>query len=218
MSLGVQIDVRQDSASPAVRRLLVGLQPAQINPIVGRSAQQSYKTHLFGVDQSRANKLGGKRTHFFASAARGTSFKVAGDEVVVSIASVGIRQRYFGGTIKPKKKYLTIPAIPEAHGKRASEFTGLSFAIVPDPASGRNRAALVQGARTLIRTRRTSRGVRVFAAGEQAQRVIFWLVKSVTQQPDPTILPYPEQVATKALEAAASYARLLADRANGGAS
>jgi len=214
MSLGVQIDV-QDLASPAVRRMLVGLQPAQINPIVGRSAQQSYKTHLFGVDQSRANKLGGRRTHFFASAARGTSFKVVGDEVVVSIASVGIRQRYYGGTIKPKKKYLTIPAIPEAHGKRASEFTGLSFAFAEDPTSGRTRPALVQGARSLIRTRRTARGVRVFAAGEQAQRVVFWLVKSVTQQPDPSILPYDEQVQAKVLQDLAAYAQLLIARQGG---
>ena len=215
-NLGIQIDLRGDAVA-GLARLGRGLQPDQVNPIVGRSAQQSYKRHLEGVSRTRPNKLGGRRTHFFEQAAKGTSWRVVGDHVVVSIASVGIRQRYFGGTIKPRKKYLTIPAIPEAHGKRASEFPGLSFAIVEDPQSKRMRPALVQGARSLLRTRRAKGAAKVFFAGAQARRVVFWLVRSVTQAPDPTILPYPEQVESKALADVAAYARLLADRAQGGA-
>lgn len=215
MSVGIQISAVRDTATPALQRMAAAVQPGRLQAIIGRSAANTYKQHLLGLNQTRANALGGPRTNFYAAAARGTSFRVVGDDVVVSISSVGIRQRYFGGTIKPKTtKYLTIPAIPEAHGKRASEFQGLRFAIVPDE-QGRQRPALVQGAQTLIRGRRSKGGVRFRAIGEIRERVVFWLARSVTQQPDPTVLPYTELVETRVQRDVAAYLQLQIDRAGG---
>lgn len=214
MGLGIQMTLGQDTATPAVQRLLTGLRPEQLKPIVGRSAANSYKAYLTGLNAQRPNQLGGPRTNFYLSAAKGVSFQVAGDFVVVSIPSVGLAQRYFGGVIKAKKKYLTIPAVPEAHGKRASEFSDLHFAFETNPSTGHVQAALVQGERSLIHTRRSKNGVKAFFAGDQERRVVFWLARQVTQKADPSVLPYPEQVTTKAIEDAASYAKLIWDRAN----
>jgi hypothetical protein len=82
--------------------------------------------HLGALDANRANQLGGKRTHFYAAAARGVSYATGSEGVDISIHQTGIAQRYFGGTIKPvNSKYLTIPADPESYGHRAGEFNNL---------------------------------------------------------------------------------------------
>lgn len=214
---GIAIQISLDSATPAVQSLRAGLAPDQVNPIIGRSARNTYRTHLFGIDGQRANKLGGARTNFYASAARATQFRVQGDLVIVSINQVGIGLRYFGGTVRPKvKKYLTIPAVAEAHGKRASEFPELKFALVPDPKTGRLRAALVRrGANivSLISTRRAG-GRTITSRREAGAYVMFWLVKQATFQPDPSVLPYPELVEAEAARAVDAYAKLLWERRN----
>lgn len=208
-NLGIQIEVRQDAASPAVRSLLAGLAPEQVNPIIGRSAQQSYSRHLINVSRTRPNKLGGRRTFFFEAAAKGTSWRAVGDHVVVSIASVGIRQRYFGGTIRPKagKKFLTIPVHPKAYGKRAGEFDlEIVFGLKGEPIALATKP-------TLSASVRLTKGGRVVSrdAGRRGE-IYYRLVRSVTQQPDPSVLPESQQVTAKALDDLAKYARLLASR------
>lgn len=212
MPLAFQISIVNDKASGAVASLRAGLQPAQLNPIVGRAARNVYREHLFGLNRQRANRLGGPRTNFYAGAARATQFRVVGDGVIVSINQVGIGLRYFGGTIKPvTAKYLTIPARAEAHGKRASEFPDLEILF------GRNGPyALARRVSTLISLRR-NRGTSAITVGNRGVRggeVLFWLVKSVTQQPDPAVLPYPELVAARAVAAVDDYAQRLWDRKN----
>jgi len=210
--LGFQVDLR-DTATPAVASLRAGLTPDRIQPIIGRAARNTYRTHFFGLNAQRPNALGGRRTNYYAGAARATQFRIQGDSVIVSVNQVGIRLRLDGGTVRPRvKKFLTIPAIPEAHGKRASEFSDLRFSIEYNPKVSRRMPALVQGARSLIRRRRVNGQLRVFFASVQNTRVIFWLVRSTTHRPDPTILPHPERVAAEAVRACDTYARLLWER------
>ena len=210
--LGIEIRVK-DGATGTVANLRAGLQPAQVNPIVGRSARNTYREHLFGLNNQRANALGGPRTNFYASAARGTQFRVQGSEVIVSINQVGIALRYFGGTVRPRtKKYLTIPAVPEAHGKRASEFPGLHFAFELHPKFHVLMPCLVQGAASLLGLRRSKGTVRARFIGERHRRVIFWLVKSATFQADDTVLPHPELVEAQAVRALGDYVKLLMQR------
>lgn len=161
-----------DTATPALRRLEAGLQPARLTPIIGRSARNATREHLFGKDAA-GNKLGGRRTHYYGTAARGTNFAIEGDTVVVSIPQLGIRQRYYGGTIKPKTaKYLTIPVHPAAHGKRAREFSDLEVVFGP-------------GGRPVALARK--------ASGKRTLGEIYYrLVRSVTQAADPTVLPTME--------------------------
>lgn len=167
--LGLTITVSGEGGA-VPRRVLGALAPARLNPVIGRAAANTYRSHFFALNKSRPNRLGGKRTNYYAGAARATSFALQGDDtVVVSVNQIGIRQRVFGGTIKPRNaKFLTIPVAPEAHGKRAREFGDLELVF----GQGGQPIALAHKAQ----------GKRRYGM------ILFRLVKSVTQQPDPTVL------------------------------
>lgn len=185
---GITLDFSRDGASPALAAVRTFLSPSRLNQLVGRSATNVYRQHLFGLNNTRPNALGGQRTNFYAQAARATHFDVAGDiGVIISINQVGIAQRFFGGTIKPKTaKFLTIPARAEAHGKRAGEFNDLIVLF------GKNGPyALARAVSTAISVgRRGADGTRrVASRGQQGGEIMFWLVKEATQAADPTVLP-----------------------------
>jgi hypothetical protein len=183
-----------DSVGPALRVIKDALLPENLFPIIGRSATNAIRDHLFGLNLSRPNALGGPRTNFYASAARATHFDEVDDGVVISINHVGIAQRCYGGTIRPvHAKYLTIPARAEAHGKRAGEFAGLVVLW------GRNGPyALAIGEKTF--SQRTygqgkKRGaVSTRNISSQQGAILFWLVKSSTQEADPTVLPDKDNI------------------------
>jgi hypothetical protein len=202
MSIAIQINAT-NTAGPASRRVMSVLKPSALNPVIGRSANNTVREHLFGLNSSRPNKLGGRRTNFYGQAARATNFKVVSDtEVVVSIPKLGIAQRFFGGTIRPKAaKYLTIPANPAAHGKRAREFSDLKFAIIPGkgPALVLKSAIKVKRVKTKQtgRTRRDDFTSETLTTSGGETTVMFWLRRSITQQPDPTVLPYNELIASR---------------------
>ena len=153
------------------RRLLGALAPGRINPVIGRAATNATVAHLRAKNASSPNALGGRRTNYYAGAARATSFAVVSDtEVVIGVAQIGIRQRFFGGTIRPRTaKFLTIPVAPEAHGKRAREFGDLEVIF------GR-------GGRP-IGLARKAQGTRRFGV------MLYRLARSVTQRADPSVLP-----------------------------
>lgn len=204
--LGIEISLRGD-APESVQALKAGLAPARLQPIVGRAAHQVYRKHLVGLNSARPNALGGTRTNFYTSAARGTQFRIQGDYVIVSINQVGIALRYFGGTVRPKvKKFLTIPARAEAHGKRASEFDLVVLWNRTGPYALARRRDLRAGlARDFVGPGR----------GRGAE-VLFWLVKEVTQRADPTVLPDQLEVESAAAAAVNAYAQLLWARKNPG--
>jgi hypothetical protein len=208
MSIGVQIDI-QDTAGPAVRRVLEGLGPGRLNPVIGRAAQNHVRDHLFRLNTERPNRLGGRRTNFYAAAARGTQFTTVAEGVLVSVNKLGIRQRFQGGEIKPTggRKFLTIPAIAEAHGRRAGEFNNLRFAMPG------GKPALVEADATLVK--RTKKGFK--GTTSVGGKIIFWLRRSVTQQPDPTVLPSPEALGAAVNRAAGDHAARLLQRTGGAA-
>lgn len=214
MSLAINIDT-SGNAPRVVKAVAKAVQPERIGPVVGRSAVNTIRTHLFGVNNSRPNALGGRRTNFYATAARGTSFVVVPDGVIVSISNVGIRQRILGGTIRPKagKKFLTIPATPEAHGKRASEFDDL---VVVFGAGGRPIGlahALFRRTRAQLKALPARLRVGTTKAVGQHGGMVFWFATSVTQKGDPTLLPYPEQIYSQARQDVNAFVQRAADRA-----
>lgn len=185
MSYAINIKV-QDGGTPYLRAVARAADPKTLKPIVGRSATNTIREHLFGMNQSRPNQLGGPRTQFYAQAARSTQFTDVDGGVVISINQVGIAQRYYGGVIRPKNaKYLTIPASPLAHGKRAREFAGL---VVLYSIFTKQPYALAIGAVAY------QDGKRVKNLSKRAGEIVFWLKKSVNQEPDPTVLPYDELI------------------------
>jgi hypothetical protein len=172
--------------------------PAELVPrarrVVARSGANLLREH-FSAKNLKPNKMGWPKTNFFAQAARGVSSKVEGDDIFIdATAPVGLRQRLRGGLITPKRvKFLTMPAAPEAYGKRAREFNNLKFAVVED-AQGVKRKALVQADATLIKfgNRRKDGSRKIRVLGQQGGGVMFWLIRSANQAPDPSVLPTRE--------------------------
>lgn len=209
MSIAISFEV-QDTGTKILRTVSQAIQPARIGPIIGRSANNTIREHLFGVNASRPNKLGGKRTNYYAQAARATQFQMQGDAVIVSINQIGIAQRYFGGKITPKTaKFLAIPASPIAHGKRPREFAGL---VVLWSIKTHQPFALAVGARAY------ADGKRVKNISNKEGEILFWLKKSVTQAPDKTVLPYDEQIDARIDRDVASYLDRITQRAGGATS
>lgn len=193
MALSTSISIR-DQATPDLQRMITALDQEKLKPEIGRAEVNLFKAHFYNLNSSRANKLGGKRTHFYSQAAKSTQYHVQSDGVRVSVNHVGIRQRLQGGIIKPQggKKYLTIPAISETYGKRAREFSNL-VAVFTGPGKG----MLVEAAATKVSFGK--KGAK--AKGQVGGRVFYWLVKSVNQKPDPSVVPDRQAILQTAQEA-----------------
>jgi hypothetical protein len=205
--MSIAIEITKDEVRPVLRALSRGLQPDRLFPIIGRSGEGTIREHLFGLNQSRPNAMGGQRTNFYASAARGTHFTIMDGGVRISINQVGMAQRYFGGTITQKDKMLTIPACPEAYGHRAREFSGLSYVVL------KGGPALVRYAQTILGWRTRDGQQRAYAKRRVDFQVMFWLRHSITQEGDETVLPYNELIATRIERDADAYVQRIYERA-----
>jgi len=87
----------------------------------GILARQEIQRHYFEKGKNERNRLGGKRTNFWAEVGRSVAApEIQRTSIKIAVTHPAIRQKVEGGTIKAKKaKYLTIPIHPDAHGKRA---------------------------------------------------------------------------------------------------
>jgi hypothetical protein len=104
-----------------------------------------------------------------------------GAGIVVGAVAKHARTQNDGYTFTPKNvKWLTIPAIPEAYRKRASDFPNLRF--VPLPRGG-NLAALMRSDRW-----RSIPGTKMQRLVGCKPEVVFWLVKKSTIGPHPYVI------------------------------
>lgn len=183
MSLAIAITVNNGSLR-GLAGLRDGLQPSVLSEVTGSAVAVETRAHLRTLNRERPNQLGGRRTNFYGNASELTSYSVEGDTAIVSIAARGIRQRFYGGTIVPKRaKYLTIPVHPDAHGRTASQFKGLVVVF----GKGGQPVGLARSV-----TARRSRGF-VGPMPASAGELLFVFKKSITQAPDPTVLPPPDR-------------------------
>lgn len=211
------VSVIFDEVSPLLSRIQSAAQLQGVVLVGARAVGQVVKTHLFGLDTQRHR--GGR--HYYAQAARSVATASVPQGAAVTITQTGFRQRLLGGTIRPRKKYLTIPAAPEAYGMRAGEFADLQFALVTDPRSESIRPALVRRPSTAISiARRKGKDGTVKTTVKQKANlggeVMFWLVRKVTQKADPSVLPYAEQMSGAAIAAMKGRILRLAERQLGG--
>lgn len=187
MALELKASVRDD-ASPTILRISVSAAGRRAFAAIGASMAQYIRDHLVAKDQT-PNRLGGRRTHFYAAAAEATHWDAYPTEAVVSISKDGIRQRYLGGDIRPvNRKFLTVPIHPEAHGRAASEF-GPELRMI---ALGGGRDGNTGG---------------LLVMGDGPDAVALYVLKTLVRQaPDPTVLPTDADLQKEAVSAAEELA------------
>lgn len=179
--------------------------------IAGTGLLEAIKDHLVKRD-AVPNKNQWPKTHFHDRARKQTFLTTTPTDATVHIALVGFGTFVTGkpDVIKPvNAKFLTIPARPEAYGKRAREFSDLIFAIVDD-FYGRPRPALIRASQTVFKFGKKTKGKRMVKDVEEVGgEVYFWLAKSVRPKPHPEALPKTEDMKRAAVAELESYASTL---------
>lgn len=222
MSVGLRYTLSGDPGLVPLRKRITD--PKALLNVGGRAGRNVVQKHLRAKNRTSPNKIGGKRTNYYAKAADAVNFRIISDEaVVVSINQVGIALRFHGtaglpgGRLRPvSAEYLTIPATPEAHGKRAREFGDLEVGFAYDPELGRERLALVRNGSQSV-TRVAKRGGRAPAAGlpggDTAGEPVFWLVRSVKMDGDDSVLPTEADLIEHTVAKIEEFLGLLDERA-----
>jgi len=208
--LNVTVNIRTEGASldqvrQSVRALVDSTRGEPIKQVAGRAGVNVIQKHLRALDASRANRLGGTRSHYYSAAAAATHYYITPTGVGLAIAHVGVALHYFGGTVRPSGRIsaatgrpitrLAIPRRAEAYGRDPAEIPGLfvlRFKML-------NRAALVKK-----------------ESGRLS--VYYWLVNSVTHKPDPGVIPTEAAVSTAAFAAVTRYINRQIERTRSGAS
>ena len=210
MSFTVNIDL-QDTVAPALLQLAKGVRHENARKVMGRAIVGAIKDNFRVLDDERANKMGGHRTHFYGNAAKSVQQPelYGGDGIRVAINAIGIAQRYYGGDIVPvDKQWLTIPARPETYGHVATEFSDLHFVFFRE-----GLAALVQNTQPRRNAERAAAGLSTRAPKDDDNGgVFYWLVKHVHQDADITVLPTDETLQTAAVDAGETYIQRLLER------
>lgn len=181
-----------DTATATLLALERGLRGDSLRHALGGSLLNLLQDHLRGLDATRANQLGGVRSHFYGNAAESAHYTVSAAGVTLSVTEQGFGQRYHGGDIKPGagKEWLTLPARSEAYGHRAGEFDLEFIPIRADLAllaakDGNRGKYLSVSPKT---GKRTTRGGNI-----QSGLVMYWLVKEVHQDEDHSVIPTEAQ-------------------------
>lgn len=131
-----------DLASPALQAKLAKCDPHRIATRVAVRAATHWRNHLAAMPK---NRNGYPSTGFWEDAARRVVGIADGDTARISSDKLGLRQRYYGGTITAKNAAnLTIPICAEAYGTTVNDwgFDNLVLVILAD---GRKFLALWLG-------------------------------------------------------------------------
>lgn len=157
----------------------------------------------FSERDKQGNKLGGRRSHFWATMRNETAALPASDQSVdVQIADDRFAQKLYGGKLRAKTPWkhsgfllLTIPVHPAAHNTRAKELKagGLKLTFVGSAAGG------------ILAHFPPHRGI--LSAAEAEGITYYVCVPEVTQQADPRALPEGDVMEEAAIRGAEDYLR-----------
>jgi hypothetical protein len=203
---GMSVLILRDTASAMVRNLGRALDVEGLRIVIGRAEQRLFRDHLYALNSTRHRYGRG----YYRQAADSVTFQ-ANPRLAIGISQIGMRLRLEGtdglpgGRLRPRpgKRFLTIPAAPEAQGKLAGEFDNLKVRMAINPKTGRLQRALVRGASSALRlSRRKAKDGSIkwtVKPGEVRPVVMFFLAASVYQKPDRSVLPSDEQIVDTAL-------------------
>jgi len=196
MNLAIQID---DRLSPGIERFVaMASNPAALLAGAGRRVARLHQDH-FAARNGRGNAKGWPSRQFWARLQRATKLdSYDARQATVVVADPALNLRLHGGTVVPKRsKYLAIPARAEAYAAGSPrEGSGDRLQPLIRRIGGRATAiALVERASSEIRFAKRKGGMKVVQTSSTLGGAIwFWLVKSVTQRPDPSAVPTRAQI------------------------
>jgi hypothetical protein len=182
-----------------------------LNQALGERFAEELQDH-WRAKNAKPNKLGGRRTNFWAAAAAATAVSEVSDTgVTVAVQGepgVKIRIHIFGGTIVPKvAQSLTIPIVREAYGMRVAEYeqqTGnelFSFGNVPLLFEKVDDG----GTQSVIAGEGKKRGLTIPLARKQEIRPVYYLADSVEISRDPNALPDEDKLVAALQEEAEDW-------------
>lgn len=195
MSIGLTIEVKSAELEARLQKFMAGLSDrTELHEGIGARATELTRNHLVAIAQSRhatAERLGASPTGFWGQGVEKTTFTADEKGATVSIRQPGVGRAFHDVTTEPGagKKYLTLPAIAEAYGKVARSVPDLTAMIRWK--DGQRRAVAL---------------AKVSGKGkERTETAWYWLVKSVRQKQDRTLLPSDEEYRLIALVATRDY-------------
>lgn len=201
MPIGLQIEVRGAEVELLLDQFLERLTDrTSMNEAVGIRGTEVTRSHLVAIAQSRhatAQRLGAPPSGHWGQAAEKTTFTANQEGATVSIEQPGIGRVAHDVTITPGsgKKYLTLPAIAAAYNQRAYRISGLHVMV-----------RFIGGERRAV-----ALATKTGAGADRVETVWYWLVQSVTQKQDRTLLPSDEEYRLAALAGVRDFVdRLLA--------
>jgi len=199
------VQLISDTATPALVDMMLRMSLPELQRRVGPACRLLTETHLAALGP---NSRGWPTTRFYEKFARNVRHIPAPSGVVIEILPaqvngrvVGLKFRYFGGTILPVNvTMLAIPISPVSYGKIPGDFQNL---FLLKTSKG---AYLVQAGEKINSQGRMSRVPRGTGRNEKRRiraslNFLFKLMSSVTQEGDPEILPDNEEYTATAREA-----------------
>lgn len=188
--------------------------PRGLNEALGTRLAHELQAH-FTARNKEPNKMGAQKTNFWQDVAEATKLEAVTDhEAVVAIAEERFRVHLYSGKIKPTggRKWLTIPLVREARGKRVREYEKASGkklfrlpgskVLVERTAAG-DRSLAFTGKGTV---RNRAGGYRKINIGAGTRlRPVFALVKEANIKKDPRALPPAASLAAALQEEADAY-------------
>ncbi len=190
--MSVRYDIT-DQVSAKLKELKEKLRPELVNKEIAAAVANEVKDHLFKYNSDHPNKDNWPRQNLASQFAKSTHHESNSLAAEVIISHIAFRQRLQGGVILPRNaKYLTLPAIAAAYGRRAREFSNLHFGFAPNPKTGRMQAALLENRATNISFGRQRKdGSRKITATSTTtgSGVVYWLARKATQKGDLDLLP-----------------------------
>jgi len=201
---GLNVNVQvSDSATPFLAELSRALEDrTDLNAAIAARAEQLTRDYVRTVSAPSRHKwsslLGAKPTGYLAKTADSVESRSDAEKATVTIVG-GIYARAMRDVevIARNCKYLTIPAIAAAYGRRAREFESLRFVVFPSGAKALAKEEFV----TVPGKRKKERRVPKLT-------VYFWLRPSVRLPQDRGLLPSDEAYTAAAEVGARDYLKL----------